>query len=307
MGLSPDRPIALLGVPMDLGGNRRGVDMGPSALRIAGLVDRVRALGLAIEDHGNVPVAERGESLPEDPSARFLDAIVETCVALASKVRGLIDTGRFPLVMGGDHSIAAGTVGGIAGHYRARGERIGLIWFDAHADMNTPRTSESGNVHGMPLAAIIGDGAPGLTGLSGSVPMVHARNVALVGVRSVDPLERETVLASGVHCYTMKEIDQRGIRAVMEDALRHVTDGTAGFHLSFDVDGTDPGVCPGVGTPVPGGLSYREAHTVCEMVAESGRLLGLEFTEINPILDERNRTALAAVEFALSALGKTVL
>jgi len=307
MGLSPDQPIALLGVPMDLGGNRRGVDMGPSALRIAGLAERIRAFGLAVEDHGNVPVADRDESEPQDPSARYLDAIVETCSALASKVRGLLGAGRFPLVMGGDHSIAAGTVGGIAGHYLARGERIGLIWFDAHADMNTPRTSESGNVHGMPLSAIIGDGAPGLTGLAGSTPMVHARNVALVGVRSVDRLERETVLASGVHCYTMKEIDQRGIRAVMEAALRHVCDGTAGFHLSFDVDGTDPGVCPGVGTPVPGGLSYREAHTVCEMVAESGRLVGLEFTEINPILDERNRTALAAVEFALSALGKTVL
>jgi len=307
MGQSPDQPIALLGVPMDLGGNRRGVDMGPSALRIAGLADRIRALGLAVEDHGNVPVADRGESEPQDPSARYLDAIVETCGALAAKVRGLIGAGRFPLVMGGDHSIAAGTVGGIAGHYSARGARIGLIWFDAHADMNTPRTSESGNVHGMPLSAIIGDGAPGLTGLAGPAPMVLARNVALVGVRSVDRLERETVVASGVHCYTMKEIDQRGIRAVMEDALRHVCDGTAGFHLSFDVDGTDPGVCPGVGTPVPGGLSYREAHTVCEMVAESGRLVGLEFTEINPILDERNRTALAAVEFALSALGKTVL
>jgi arginase len=307
MGHSPERPIALLGVPMDLGGNRRGVDMGPSALRIAGLADRIRALGLTVEDHGNVPVADRDDGNPDDPTARYLEAIVATCSALASKVRALVGAGQFPLVMGGDHSIAAGTVGGLAAHYRARSERIGLIWFDAHADMNTPSTSESGNVHGMPLAAIIGDGAAGLTELAGAPPMVHARNVALVGIRSVDRLEREAVLASGVHCFTMKEIDQRGIRAVMEDALRHVCDGTAGFHLSFDVDGTDPGVCPGVGTPVPGGLSYREAHTVCEMVAESGRLVGLEYTEINPILDERNRTALAAVEFALSALGKTVL
>jgi len=307
MQLAPSRPIALLGVPMDLGGNRRGVDMGPSALRIAGLAERVRALGLAVEDHGNVPVTDRGDAEALDPTARYLDAIVETCGALAARVRALLGAGRFPLVMGGDHSIAAGTVAGVAAHYRQSGGAIGLIWFDAHADMNTPRNSESGNVHGMPLASIIGDGPPGLTGLAGAAPMVRARNVALVGVRSVDRLERETVLASGVHCYTMKEIDQRGIRAVMEDALAHVLDGTVGFHLSFDVDGTDPGVCPGVGTPVPGGLSYREAHTVCEMVAESRGLVGLEFTEINPILDERNRTALAAVEFALSALGKTVL
>jgi len=307
MGNSPLQPIALLGVPMDFGGNRRGVDMGPSALRIAGLAERIRALGLAVEDRGNVAVEDRGESAPVDPSARYLDAIVSTCERLAEEVRTMLASGRFPLVMGGDHSIAAGTVAGVAAHHRGRGERIGLIWFDAHADMNTPRTSESGNVHGMPLAAIIGDGPPGLTGLAGDAPMVLPRNVALVGIRSVDRIEAETVRQSGVRCFTMKEIDQRGIRAVMEDALRHVNEGTAGFHLSFDVDGMDPGVCPGVGTPVPGGMSYREAHTVCEMVAESGRLVSLEFTEINPILDERNRTAVAAVEFALSALGKTVL
>ncbi|MEZ6017205.1 MAG: arginase [Planctomycetota bacterium] len=307
MDHSPSQPIALLGVPMDLGGNRRGVDMGPSALRIAGLAERIRALGLTVEDCGNINVVDRGDTAASDPSARYLDAIVETCGALAERVREMLGSGRFPLVMGGDHSIAAGTVAGVAAHHAARGQSIGLIWFDAHADMNTPRTSESGNVHGMPLAAIIGDGPAGLTGLAGTTPMVQPRNVALVGIRSVDALERETVLASGVRCFTMKEIDQRGVRAVMEDALRHACDGTAGFHLSFDVDGTDPGVCPGVGTPVPGGMSYREAHTVCEMVAESGRLVSLEFTEINPILDERNRTALAAVEFALSALGKTVI
>ena len=196
---------------------------------------------------------------------------------------------------------------GVAAHHRAAGERIGVIWFDAHADMNTPDTSESGNVHGMPLASIVGRGPAGRVDLIGDSPMVDPKNVALVGIRSVDDRERDTVKETGVHCYTMKEIDQRGIRAVMEDALAHVSDGTAGFHLSFDVDGTDPGVCPGVGTPVPGGLSYREAHTVCEMAAESRRLLSLEFTEINPILDERNRSAIAAVEFALSALGKTVL
>ncbi|MEM1449791.1 MAG: arginase [Planctomycetota bacterium] len=299
--------VALIGVPMDLGGNRRGVDMGPSALRIAGIEEGIRGLGIEFVDRGNIPVGDpRGEA-PADPRAKFLPAIAEACGHLAGAVRGALADGHFPLVVGGDHSIAVGTVAGVVGHHRERGEDVGVIWYDAHADMNTPDTSESGNVHGMPLASIVGIGPDELTGLAGDAPMVRPSRVAMVGIRDVDAAEARTVKGSDVACFTMREIDEQGIRAVMEQAIAFATDGTAGFHLSFDVDGTDPTVCPGVGTPVAGGVTYREAHTVMEMAATSGRMLSLELCEINPILDDRNRTAIAAREFALSALGKTVL
>ncbi|MEE2939504.1 MAG: arginase [Planctomycetota bacterium] len=301
------KTVSLIGVPMDLGGNRRGVDMGPSAFRIAGIEEGVRALGHGFVDRGNVPVGDPRGQEPVDARAKFLPTIAEACGTLKDMVGETMAEGHFPLVVGGDHSIAVGTVAGVADHFDGRGERIGVIWFDAHADMNTPETSESGNVHGMPLAAITGQGPQALTQLGGLSPLVESSRVAMIGIRSVDRLEAMNVKDSDVACFTMREVDEQGIRSVMEQAIAHVTRGTAGFHLSFDVDGTDPSVCPGVGTPVAGGISYREAHTVMELAAASKRLLSLEMVEINPILDHRNQTAIAAKEFALSALGKSIL
>ncbi len=302
-----EKTIAMLGVPMDLGGGRRGVDMGPSAIRIAGLEGRVRDLGLKFEDRGNVPV-DQPESLdPVDSDARFLDEIAGACVDLRDRVGELLATDRFPLVIGGDHSIACGTVAGLSRHHHERGEKIGLIWFDAHADMNTPETSPSGNIHGMPLASCLGRGPAALTELSGSAPIVSPENAVLVGVRSVDAEERRLVKEFGLEVFTMREIDMLGIHEVMKRAIEIATRGTAGFHLSFDLDGTDPSVAPGVGTPVPGGTTWRESHLVMEHSAASGAMLGLEMTEINPILDDGNQTAQAAVELILSALGKSVL
>ena len=307
--MSPSQPssVAFIGVPMDLGGNRRGVDMGPSAVRIAGIERGIRGLGIGFEDRGNIPVRDPRGQAPSDPSAKFLPEIAEACRDLAESVEAAMGEGHFPLVIGGDHSIAVGTVAGVVAHHRPKGESIGVIWFDAHADMNTPESSESGNVHGMPLAAIMGMGPPSLTELAGEAPMVQPTRIAMIGIRSVDKEEAKLVKNSDVACFTMREVDEQGIRAVMEKAIAYATNGTAGFHLSFDVDGTDPTVCPGVGTPVAGGITYREAHTVMEMAATSGKLLSLELCEINPILDDGNRTAIAAREFALSALGKSIL
>ncbi len=302
-----DRKISILGVPMDLGRGRRGVDMGPSAMRIAGLEARLRALGIECEDLGNVPVAEYEGGDVEGTRARFLHAIAAACAELRDRVRGVLEKGRSPLVLGGDHSIACGTVAGISDFYHERGERTGLIWFDAHGDMNTPETTPSGNVHGMPLAAILGYGPEELTGLSRCRPAVDPDKTVLIGVRSLDAGERELVRESGILVFTMREVDALGMRKVTERALDVVTRGTAGFHLSFDLDGLDPQIAPGVGTPVRGGIEYREAHLFLELVAESERLLSLEVTELDPILDVRNRTAETAVELVLSAVGQSVL
>ncbi|MCA9002048.1 MAG: arginase [Planctomycetes bacterium] len=305
--MSKARRVAFIGVPMDLGGGRRGVDMGPSAVRIAGVKHAVESLGLEFVDHGNVEVVAPESRIPEDPNARFLEEIADACTRLAADVEQRMGEGDFPLVVGGDHSIAIGTVSGIASHYHKQNEKVGLIWFDAHGDMNTPETSDSGNIHGMPLAALLGYGPDSLTKISKRFPAVDVQNAVLVGIRSLDPREREMVRKSGVRCITMKEVDQFGIHQVMKEAIEIATRGTAGFHLSFDLDGTDPSVAPGVGTPVPGGISYREAHTVLELCAESQKLVGLEMTEINPILDDRNRTAQVTVQFIESALGRRTL
>lgn len=299
--------VALVGVPMDLGGGRRGVDMGPSAFRIAGAERAVRGLGMQFVDKGNVPVLEPASREPADSSARYLNEISHCCGELKTSVQGIVAEGVLPLVVGGDHSIAVGTVAGISSHYHAQGQRIGLIWFDAHGDVNTPETTLSGNIHGMPLASILGHGPDALTRIGDRFPMVDVENATLIGVRSLDDGERELIQSTGLRCFTMKEIDQHGIHRVMEEAIQRAMQGTAGFHMSFDMDGTDPSVAPGVGTPVPGGVSYRESHTVMELVAESGGMLGLEMTEINPILDDKNQTSRAAVEFVESALGKRVL
>ncbi len=299
--------VAMIGVPMDLGGGRRGVDMGPSAIRIAGLEDGLRRLGLQYEDRGNLAVPAPESREPRDPRARFLGEISRACQRLRVKVEKVLEDGVFPLVFGGDHSIAVGTVAAISSYHHRRNQRIGLIWFDAHGDMNTPDTSPTGNIHGMPCAAILGRGAPDLVGLGDIVPMVDPRNAVIVGVRDLDQYEREEIKSTGVKVFTMRDIDMWGMNEIMRRALAIATDGTYGFHLSFDMDGTDPQVAPGVGTPVPGGTDLRESHLVMEHAFESGKLLGLEITEINPILDERNKTAEFAVQLVLSAMGKRII
>ncbi len=299
--------VAMIGVPMDLGGGRRGVDMGPSAIRIAGLEDGIRRLGLQYEDRGNLAVPAPESREPRDPRARFLGEIARACQRLRVKVEKVLEDGVFPLVVGGDHSIAVGTVAAISSYHQRRNQRIGLIWFDAHGDMNTPDTSPSGNIHGMPCAAILGRGAPELVGLGDIVPMVDPRNAVIVGVRDLDQFEREEIKSTGVKVFTMRDIDMWGMNEIMRRALAIATDGTCGFHLSFDMDGTDPQVAPGVGTPVQGGTDLRESHLVMEHAFESGKLLGLEITEINPILDERNKTAEFAVQLVLSAMGKRII
>lgn len=301
------RKICILGVPMDLGAGHRGVDMGPSALRIACLEERLRRLGREVEDRGNVPVSIPESREPRDGRARFLPEIEHCCRRLRARVERILDEGGFPLVLGGDHSIAMGSVGGISSWYHRRGERIGLVWFDAHGDMNTPETSPSGNIHGMPLAVCLGRGAPELLSIGDRRPMVDLERTVLVGVRDVDASERREILDAGIKVFTMRDVDTMGMARVMEEALAIVNEGTAGFHLSFDIDGVDPSHAPGSGTLVAGGTNWRESHLVMETAAESGRLLGLDMVEVNPILDERNRTAENAVELVLSALGKRIL
>lgn len=305
--MSSDSRVSLIGVPMDLGGGRRGVDMGPSALRIAGLGEGVRKLGREFEDLGNVHVEQIEARAPDNPHARFLEEIARCCADLRDRVRRVLDRGGFPLVVGGDHSIACGSVAAVSSWQEQRGGRIGLIWFDAHGDFNTPDTSPSGNVHGMPLASCLGYGPDDLTRLGTRFPMVDARNTVLVGVHSLDNAERELILESGIKVYTVRHIDMWGMHRVMTEAIEIATDGTSGFHLSYDLDGSDPVHAPGVGTPVPGGMTDRESMLVMEHASESGQLLSLDLTEINPILDTRNQTAEFARELALSALGKLVL
>ena len=299
--------IAIIGAPLDLGAGRRGVDMGPSAMRVANINKRVATLGYEVEDLGNVPV-EQPESLPEGPRhAKYLPQIAATCQRLAAMVEQVVDEEKAPLVLGGDHSIAIGTVAGMARYFRKKKKRMGLLWIDAHADMNTPQTSPSGNVHGMPLACCIGLGPEELTRLLGFAPKVHPRNVALVGLRDVDILERPHVRESGVRVFTMRDIDERGLRAVMEEAIGIATNGTAGFQLSLDMDFVDPQYAPGVGTPVKGGATYRESHLAMEMICDSGQMVSMEVVEVNPVIDEVNRTADLAVELVMSALGKKIL
>ena len=299
--------VAIIGVPMDLGAGRRGVDMGPSAMRVAGLNDKIRALGYQVDDQGNV-AAEQPESVPDGPQrARYLPQITQTCTRVADLVQRAVKANKLPIVLGGDHSVAIGTVAGVASHFRERGERAGLIWVDAHADMNTPETSPSGNVHGMPLACCLGRGPRELIEINGFAPKIDARNAVLIGIRDVDALERAGVRESGMKAFTMREIDEMGMRTVMREAIAIAGDGTAGFHVSFDMDAVDPREAPGVGTPVRGGLTYREAHLVMEMVCDSGGMKSLEMVEVNPVIDEANRTAILAVELVMSALGKRIL
>ncbi|HTR45831.1 MAG TPA: arginase [Verrucomicrobiae bacterium] len=299
--------IRIIGVPMDLGASRRGVDMGPSALRVAGLQSRLKQLGRQVEDAGNIVVPQAEEQPYGERKARYLDEIAQTCKGLADMVRKSLDEDMLPLVLGGDHSIAVGTVAGAAAHYNKKGKRIGVIWLDAHGDMNTPESSPTGNVHGMPLASIMGFGPPELTELAGVKPMAEPRNVALVGIRDLDAKERRFAKESGVHVFTMRDIDERGMREVMSEAIRFATDDTAGIAVSLDMDFIDPSDAPGVGTPVRGGVTYREAHLALEMIADSKAMISFELVEINPVIDLHNTTATLGVELILSGLGKKIL
>ena len=304
--ISP-RTIRVIGVPLDLGQSRRGVDMGPSAVRVAGLEARLEELGHVVEDAGNIDVAIAEQRHEGDPHAKYLKEITAICAKNAELVLETLDSGKIPIVLGGDHSVAAGTVAGVAEFYRRQNQKIGLVWIDAHTDINTPESSPSGNVHGMPLAALCGLGPSELTNIFGFSPKVHPENCVLVGVRDIDFIEKENVRKAGIAVFTMRDIDERGMRTVMEEALRIAGQGTAGYHVSLDMDWVDPEDAPGVGTPVRGGATYREAHLAMEIIADHGRMLSFEIVEVNPVIDEHNRTAELAVELALSAFGKKIL
>jgi arginase len=299
--------IRVIGVPLDLGQSRRGVDMGPSAVRVAGLEARLEELGHVVEDAGNVPVAIPEQKSAGAPNAKYLKEIAATCTQHAELVFKTLEAHKVPLVLGGDHSVAAGTMAGVAQFYRMQGQRVGLIWIDAHTDINTPETSPSGNVHGMPLAATVGLGPAELGDIFGFSPKVNPENCVLVGVRDIDAIEKANVRRAGIDVFTMRDIDERGMRTVMEEALRIAGRGTVGYHVSLDMDWIDPEDAPGVGTPVRGGATYREAHLAMEIIADHGRLLSFEIVEVNPVIDEHNRTAELAVELALSAFGKKIL
>lgn len=304
----PTRKIRVIGVPLDLGASRRGVDMGPSAVRVAGLEARLEALGHHVSDGGNIKVEIAETQKRGEANAHYLKQISDTCTRTAEAVLKTLEAGETPLVLGGDHSIAAGTVSGVSEFYHRQKQKIGLLWIDAHSDINTPETSPSGNVHGMPLAALLGLWAEPLGALYGHSPKVAPENTVIVGVRDIDAAERENIKRAGVtEVYTMRDIDERGMRTVMEEALRTAGRGTAGYHVSLDMDWIDPEDAPGVGTPVRGGATYREAHLAMEIIADHGRMVSLEIVEVNPVIDEHNRTADLAVELACSAFGKKIL
>jgi arginase len=301
------KSVTVIGVPLDLGAGRRGVDMGPSAFRVADIHQRLRELGYDVKDDGDVPVHIAETREPGDPRLKYLGEIRGICEQLRDRVKAVAATGSIPVMLGGDHSLAMGSIAGMAAYHRSKKQKIGLIWFDAHADSNTSETTPSGNIHGMPLAVALGIGDPSLTGLAGKPPMVDGKRAALVGIRDVDQAERANVKASGVGAFTMRDIDARGMGTVMEEAIHRALMGAAGIHVSFDLDAMDPELAPGVGTPSPGGLSRREAHLAMEMLADTGKVLSVEFVEANPILDQRNVTAKLGVELLASLLGKKIL
>jgi len=297
-----NKNISIIGVPMDLGADRRGVDMGPSAIRYAGVINRLQGMGFSIKDCGDIPVS-RPHTFHEENNHKYLNEVVEANSRLAESVSREIEEGRFPLVLGGDHSIAIGTIAGVARHK----QNLGVIWFDAHGDLNTGETSPSGNIHGMPLAASIGLGHEKLVNIGGYAPKIKPENVVVIGARDLDAGERELIKQRGIKVYTMHEIDRLGMTRVMEEAIHHVSKNTDGVHLSLDLDGLDPLHAPGVGTPVIGGISYREGHLAMEILAEADILISAEFVEVNPILDRENVTARVAVALISSAFGDKLL
>ncbi|MGC5325168.1 arginase [Brevibacillus sp. SYSU BS000544] len=297
-----NKQISIIGVPMDLGADRRGVDMGPSAIRYAGVVSRLEGMGYSIKDIGDIQVA-RPHTFTETDNHKYLEEVIEANLLLAHAVSKEVEDGRFPLVLGGDHSIAIGTIAGVAKHKK----NLGVIWFDAHGDLNTGETSPSGNIHGMPLAASLGLGDSRLVNIGGFAPKVKPENVVVIGARDLDPGERQLIKNKGIKVYTMHEIDRIGMARVMEEAIAHVSKNTDGVHLSLDLDGLDPHDAPGVGTPVIGGISYREGHLAMEILAEADVLTSAEFVEVNPILDRQNVTAKVAVALMSSAFGDKLL
>ena len=301
------KSVSLLGVPLSFGQSMAGVDLGPGAMRVAGLTDRIAKLGYAVNDLGDL-VVERPRSLPAaGEKLKYLSEVHLACERLSSKVEEIADAGKLPITIGGDHSIAIGSLAGVVKAFRKRDERLGLVYFDAHADMNTPETSPSGNIHGMPLAVLLGYGAPELVNVGGFAPKFDPRLCAHVGARDLDAGERELIRQLGMRFFTMREIDERGLAGCMDEAIQIAGQGTAGYAVTFDVDALDPGDAPGSGTLVRGGLSYREAHLAMEKIAEDGGMRSLEVVEINTALDVNNRTAELGVELILSALGKTIL
>jgi arginase len=301
------KPVTIIGVPLDLGSGRRGVDMGPSAMRVADLNRKLANLGYRVSDAGDIPVSI-AETLHFGSShSKFQKEILQTCEHLARLVEETLAVGHLPVVLGGDHSIAIGTLAGVAHHFQKQQQAIGLIWFDAHADFNTPDTSPSGNVHGMPLAASVGVGPKELAAFQGICPKVKPQNTVLLGVRDIDAQEKELLTASAVCVFTMRDIDERGMRSVVEEAIRIAGQHTAGLAISWDMDFLDPAFAPGVGTPVKGGVSYRESHLAMEMIADTNKLVSLELVEVNPVLDHMNTTAILGVELIQSALGKKIL
>jgi arginase len=302
------RQVHLIGVPLDLGGGRRGVDMGPSAFRIAGLSEQLTTLGCTIVDKGDLPAPIPETQELRDEHKKYIREIAKVCQKVYQTALSSLDEGAMPIVLGGDHSLAAGSVAAAAEWAKRTKERpIGLLWVDAHGDMNTPATSLSGNVHGMPLAALLGPEPAELSRIGTFSPKVLPANTVLVGIRNLDEREKVAVRNSGVHVFTMKDIDRQGIASIVEQAVNLAGNGTAGVHVSFDMDVCDPLIAPGVGTPVKGGLNYREAHMVMEIVADSGLLTSLDLVEVNPTLDVRNTTAQLGTELALSALGMKIL
>ena len=305
--MSARRTIHVHGVPLDLGGGRRGVDMGPSAIRIAGLGERLTSMGCGVVDKGDLDAPIPETQAERDPTKRYIREIARVCQKLYQRVYESHEEGALPIALGGDHSLAAGSVGASADFAAAKQREIGLLWIDAHADMNTPATTTSGNVHGMPLAALLGREPAELSRIGKRVPKVRPEKTVLIGVRNIDDLEKLIIRDAKVHVFTMKDIDTHGIAVVMKRALALAAKDTAGIHVSLDLDVCDPAIAPGVGTPVKGGLDYREAHMAMEMVADSGHLLALDLVEINPILDTQNQTAVLGTELVLSALGMRII
>jgi len=301
------KPIHIINVPLDLGASRRGTDAGPSAFRVAGLGREIRGMGYTIANETDVPVPAMETRKTSDTRTRFKAEIISVCEQLANHTIDALEAGEWPLVIGGDHSIAMGTVSGLSTHLKKSNEKLGLIWFDAHGDMNLPDSTPSGNIHGMPLAHLLGYGDPDLSSILGASPAVSPENVVLIGIRDIDQVERDFINASGVAAFTMRDIDQLGMARVASKALEIVNNGTAGFHVSFDLDGCDPEVIPGSGTLVPGGVSFREAHLLLEECAADSRMFSLEVVELNPFLDHANISAERAVSLIQSALGRSIL
>jgi arginase len=297
------RDVEIIGMPVDFGGNLRGVGMAPTAFRLAGLSEKIIGEGFRVRDVGDLHVAAHMPAGQSRPRLRDMQAVYER---LADHVDAALRARRLPVVLGGDHSIAIGTVAGVARHFRRRRKRLGLLWIDAHGDMNTLATSPSGNIHGMPLAISLGEGFPSLVRMLGFQPKIEAARCALVGIRNLDEREKENIARAGVKVFTMKDIDRRGLAVVVEEAIQVASQGSDGVHVSFDMDVVDPTIAPGVGTAVPGGLSHREAHLVMELVSDSRAMCSLEVVEANPILDNANTTVKLGVELILSALGKSI-